>query len=153
MSVVVKIVGYVRNVCDVRIADVDISEVERASSVPGKEGVSKAARAPAKSAAKAKTKRYSPSRATKPGAQRRSIKRANVVRTGGPSPVSAGIDPATVVEGSEAPRGVIYPSPSPWINPSPVAVVIRRPSGSNRGNPHRTVVRCLTPSTVLVEIL
>lgn len=131
VSVVIKIVGDVPNIRDARISDVDVREVTPAPSVPGEERLTKAERAPAESATKAKSKGDSPSRTTKPCDQRGSIKRPNVVRTGSPSPISPGIDPAAVVEGSEAPRGIIYPSPSPRINPSPMAVVIRGPSWSN----------------------
>src|SRR3546814_15667603 len=62
--------------------------------------------------------------------------------------------PAAVMEGREAPRGVIDPRPPPGLDPGPVAVPVRGPAhGDGRRGPDRAVRRVDAPGAVGVEIL
>jgi hypothetical protein len=70
-----------------------------------------------------------------------------------PAPVRAEAHPAAIVEGSKPPRGIILPGPSPRVDPYPVAIGVWRPARRNSArNPHRTVVRGITPGAVVVQV-
>ena len=74
-------------------------------------------------------------------------------RARNPTPTTAVVDPAAVVERRKAPRSIINPGPAPRRNPCPVAVAIGCPchNGGMR-EPHGAVFGNLAPATVIVEI-
>src|ERR1700688_2107927 len=85
--------------------------------------------------------------------QRRSVNGTHSDRPRDPSPARADLAPAAVVKGSESPRGVIDPSPTPGSDPYPVTKAIGCPACRNvRGIPHRTVVSGVRPASVVVQI-
>jgi hypothetical protein len=85
--------------------------------------------------------------------QGRSVNRCDVNRSGYPAPTAADADPTAVMKWRVAPRRVVYPSPSPGSNPSPVAVVIRRPVRFHTiGIPDVTVIGVVTPVAVVIKV-
>src|ERR1700752_3996752 len=57
------------------------------------------------------------------------------------------------MEGSEAPRRVIHPGPTPRSDPDPVTEAVRSPANDgNVGEPHGAVLRHGAPTAVVVEI-
>src|SRR6185312_16142658 len=99
------------------------------NTIPGHKRFTPAQRAPSIAAAEANAD--SPSWTTKPRDQSRRVVRPVPDRSRSPAPVIVVIDPATVVEGSIAPRLVVNPGPAPRIDPNPVTVPVRRPPHSN----------------------
>src|SRR5262249_21620385 len=74
-------------------------------------------------------------------------------RSRSPTPITAGVNPPTVVERRKTPRRVVYPRPAPRAYIAPVAVAVRRPVGRNIvGCPNVAVLRILLPSAVVVEV-
>jgi hypothetical protein len=107
------------DVVNVRVADVHIPEITVAVVIPRIEGLAKAQRAPAKAAAKSEA--YTKARSTEPRHKCRSIYRAHINRSGSPAPITARVNPASVVEGGITPWSVIDPSPAPRFYVGPVA--------------------------------
>src|SRR5262249_41552611 len=83
---------------------------------------------------------HSPMRSANPSDERRCVNRSNIGnghdgrtrRDGNPAPHSANNDPAAVVKWREAPWRVVYPSPAPRRDISPMAVTIWRPANNGR---------------------
>ncbi len=87
------------------------------------------------------------------GDQRRRIDRAGLHTARPPRPAMVDLYPAPVVEGREAPRGVIDPGPAPGCHIGPVPVAIRRPVRCNLRIPDLAIARILAPLAVAVQIL
>src|SRR5262249_40576272 len=118
--------GYVGDMGDVDLPDVDFADV-----VGGAIDLVWAEREPcghAHSAANGHAD--AEARPADEGNQGRGIDRAHAHdhAAGNPDPTPADHGPAAVVEGREAPRGVIDPGPAPRLDPGPVAVAVRRPT-------------------------
>src|SRR5579883_1764734 len=80
--------------------------------------------------------------------------RDNRWRARHPAPGSTVGYPATIVERSEAPRGIVNPGPAPRGDPNPVAEAVGGPSNhGDMGEPHRAVFRHRPPATVIIEVL
>ena len=73
-------------------------------------------------------------------------------RSWDPSPTTADRSPAAIVKWRVAPRLVINPGPTPGIDPGPVPITIRRPTGGHMRVPDVAVAGIGTPVTVLIEI-
>src|SRR6185295_2661884 len=57
------------------------------------------------------------------------------------------------MERREAPRGIVDPGPSPWLDPAPVTVAVWRPIDRDCARrPDPAVIGFLPPGSVLVEI-
>src|SRR4029077_613716 len=70
-----------------------------------------------------------------------------------PAPAFIDEGPASVVEGSESPRLIVDPAPSPGRNSHPMAVAIGSPFGCHAGRtPDRTITGNVVPAPVFVEI-
>ena len=138
----VVVVGDVRDVRNARVVDVDRAEVVAAHAIRRNVRFAVAQREPADAGA-----------AAGPYHKRRRIPWTHADWSGNPAPRSAYNRPAAVVEGSEAPGGIINPGPAPRLNPCPVAVPIGLPSDRYPGwKPYRAVDRDLSPSTIFVEV-
>src|SRR6185503_240315 len=135
---------------DVRIGDVHAIEVTAAHAIPRNVRFAEAERAPAISApASAEPDAYAPAGTAKPRHQGGRIIRPHIDRSGRPSPIIVVVDPASIMEGSIAPRFVVDPSPAPRINPNPVTIAIRCPSRADTArNPHIAVFSGFLPCTV-----
>src|SRR5215831_7357078 len=73
--------------------------------------------------------------------------------TGDPGPTSPDEHPTPVMKGRITPGSVVHPSPSPGGDPSPVAVMIGSPTGSDYGGtPNPAVIGIFTPSAISIEI-
>src|SRR5207245_563706 len=107
-------------------------------------------REPSHAAAEGKTD--TPVTAADPGDQRGCVDRTHSDRSRDPAPISAVIDPATVVAGSESPGSIVNPSPAPGLDPHPVPIMIRSPAGRDGRHPDGAVGRHFTPGVVVVEI-
>src|SRR5205814_6655502 len=139
---------------DSRIRNVDAIEVTKTRAIPRNERFTESKRAPSISISAAEADTKSPSRAAEPCDQRGRIVRANIDRSGRPSPVIVVIDPAAIVERSVAPGLVFNPSPSPRINPDPMPVAVRCPTCVNLiRHPDVTIARSVTPLAVLIQVL
>src|SRR5262249_38227916 len=138
------------DVHDTRIRNVHAAEVAEAAVIPRVERFTPAQRAPAESAAETEAEVDTPSGAAKPGHQRGRVDRTHIDGTRSPAPISAGVDPAAVVERSVTPGRVINPGPTPGFDPDPVTVLIRSPAGGGDGNPDVSVGRNVAPGAVVV---
>lgn len=153
---IVVVVRDVIDICNARIADVDVPEIAPARAIPRIERFSPSQRTPSEASAEApaETEAKSPARAAKPSHQRRSIPRPHPIRSRGPSPEAAPINPAAVVEGSESPRISIYPGPSPGIFPNPVSCAVWAPARRDSIRlPNLSVIRSVVPGSVVVQVL
>src|ERR1700728_4681433 len=143
-------VGHLGHV-NPRVGDVHIVDIASSGSIPGHESLARSQREPRDAGADANSETKTPS-AYKCDESGR-IHRAGVNRTRHPAPGSSHECPPSVMERSETPRLVFNPGPTPGINPNPMTVAIRSPSGSNRERgPHWTVVGRITPVAVLVQV-
>src|SRR5260370_33146743 len=69
-------------------------------------------------------------------------------RARAPSPSAREIVPAAIVEGSEAPRRIIKPSPAPGVDPVPIAIAVRSPVRCNITRiPNVAVFRFISPGS------
>lgn len=146
--------GDICRVNDPGIGDIDPGNKRRTGRKGRKVDIAGSEREPAGHGSAAQPHRDSKSPAeAHPGYQSRSIYRRHLYRSRTPAPVSVDESPTAIVEGGEPPGLVIDPGPPPRIDPNPVAVVVRRPSGGNAvGHPDVAVVRHGIPASVLVEV-
>src|SRR5579864_3046214 len=142
------------DVHDSRVADVHAAEVSKAAAIPREERLAPTQRAPAESAADAEAEVHAPSRAAEPRDQGWCVHRANINRTRCPSPVAAGVNPASIVKGSVSPGSIVNPRPAPGLNPNPVSILIRSPTRPHRTrHPNWTVRRDFAPHAVVIQVL
>src|SRR5947207_6689664 len=150
---IIVIIGDDVDVRDPRIADVDSAEVTAAAAIPRHKRLTKSQRAPAIRRSAAESNTDSPAATTKPGHKCGSVHRTRIIRSRGPSPISAVRNPAAIVEGSKSPRLIIHPSPSPGIDPNPVSVAIGRPTNCDTSRPPDwTVLRYFSPGSIFIQI-
>src|SRR5690606_31346533 len=107
---------------DRRVATIDVGEVITRAAVPRHVDVAWAEREPAHRAAAGDA--HAEAAAADKGDQGRGVDRAHVARSGDPAPAAADVGPASVMEGREAPGGVVDPGPAPRIDPRPVTVAV-----------------------------
>ena len=102
--------------------------------------------------AQAETRAASPS--ANPRHQRRRINGSHAIRSGYPAPTAAKGSPAAIVIGSESPRRVVHPGPTPGRDPGPMPVVIGRPTCADCGrHPHVAVAGLIIPAAVLIQVV
>ncbi len=131
-------------VANERVVYVDDGNEIMAATEPGKERFAEAQREPADSETKPAAEE-----ANKSGA----IDWRPKERARAPSPSAREIVPAAVVEGSEAPRRIINPSPAPGVDPVPIAIAVRSPVRCNITRiPNVAVFRFIAPVTVIIQI-
>ena len=163
-------VGDVDGFVDRCVRDVHIPEVALADVIRRRINLPIAERNPAHGAAhrasptESKRNPHAKMSSPKESHQRRSIVRlhdgpaiasahVNRHRSGTPTPPPANKSPTSIVEGRESPGSIVHPGVTPWLNPSPMACVIGRPTGRHLPwVPDRAVSRRLFPSTVIVQI-
>src|SRR5207245_1431339 len=99
-------------------------------------------------------------RSANPGNERGSVNRAHVCHCHGtrrawhPTPNAADNNPTAIVEGSESPRLIINPRPTPRRNPNPVAVAVRSPTDDcGVREPNVAVLGILAPPAVIVQVV
>src|ERR1700730_13567789 len=85
--------------------------------------------------------------------KRRCVDRLRIHRSRHPAPGSTKVGPATVVSYRKTPRRVIDPSPTPWCDPRPMPVMVRRPARRNARCPDVAVLGVGAPSTEIVQVL
>src|SRR5437773_8512000 len=86
--------------------------------------------------------------------KRRRVDRALSRGTRHPAPLFPHERPATIVERRKTPWRIVDPGPSPWVDPCPMTVAIRRPSRRDPArNPHVAVIGDGLPRSELVEVL
>ncbi len=140
--------GHVR---DSRVADVDVAPISRTCVIPRNVWLTVSQGEPADTAAD--SERDTPVRSADPRNEGRSVNGTSIDRSWAPTPISANVGPAAIVERGITPGRVIDPSPTPRGDPDPVAKTIGSPSGSNNGrNPNRAIAWIATPRAVGVEI-
>src|SRR6266852_863938 len=131
-------------VANERVVYVDDGDEIMAATEPGKERFAEAQREPADSETKPAAEE-----ANKSGA----IDWRPKERARAPSPSAREIVPAAIVEGSEAPRRIINPSPAPGVDPVPIAIAVRSPVRRNITRiPNVAVFRFIAPVTVIIQI-
>src|SRR6516162_756116 len=156
-------VGNLSAVDDRGVVDVDVLNVARSDPISRAEDITRTKREPGHTCGhSANRNANSEVRTAHPGHQRRSVHRPHIADRNHrrprchrhPAPYAADNDPASVVEGREAPGRIVYPRPSPRRNPDPVAVAVRRPAddGGVR-EPDCAVLRHRAPAAVIIEIL
>src|SRR5581483_2602343 len=69
------------------------------------------------------------------------------------APMIAVVYPTAIVARCKSPGRVIHPSPSPRVEPYPMAVAIGCPARRNRRNPDRTVGGNYAPGSVIIQII
>jgi hypothetical protein len=151
----VSIVVHIRymHVGDARVRDVHAIEVAAAHVIPGNVRFTKSERAPAVAKPTAKADAYTEPATAEPRHQRGCIVRTRINRSWRPSPGSAPIDPASIVERSIAPRLIFNPGPSPGRNPNPVPVAIRRPAHADPArHPDCAIIRRFAPGSIFVQV-
>jgi hypothetical protein len=153
------VVRNVRDVGDVRVRHVHVANVILAHAIARVIRLTVAQRNPTHRSTAADTDARSETAATDEGHQSGRVDGTDVshfdvrlrsART--PSPTSAYIHPATVVEWRITPRRIINPRITPRIDPRPVAVVIRSPSGIYAWTPYWPIFRAVAPRTVVVQV-
>ena len=87
------------------------------------------------------------------GNESRRINRHREERSGQPSPGRPDQYPASVVEWAESPGLIIHPSPTPRINPHPVAEAVRHPADSDRREPDWSIFLDHSPMPVIVQVI
>ena len=139
---------YVRDsrlIDDRSIRDVDRANVALAHVVAGDVYLAWPKREPTDSS--------SAGRATHPGHHGGRIDRANASRARHPTPGIVPPRPTSVMERRETPRRVIDPGPAPRTDPRPMSEAVGRPADRHRRrNPHGSVVGCVLPLAVLIEV-
>src|SRR5262249_8307626 len=84
--------------------------------------------------------------------KRGSVDGTNVKRAGYPSPSIFDEGPTPVVERRVAPGIIVDPSPTPRIDPRPVAFAIRHPAGRDSWEPDVAILGIGTPVAVIIEV-
>ena len=155
VRVVVRDVVIVRDVRDVgnaRIADVHAAEVIPTDPVRRNIRFTIAEREPPDAATATETDTYTQVASAYPCDQRRCIDGPDCHWSRHPAPISAVVDPSSVVAGRESPRRVVYPSPAPGFHPYPVSVAIRSPTRIHSRDPNCAIRGQHAPRSVVIEI-
>ena len=125
--------------------------VRRKIRLAGTQGEPSYCRRSSDGKAQAKTGAASPS--ANPAHQRGRIDRGHAIGPGYPAPTAAKGSPTAVVIGSESPRCVVHPGPTPRSNPGPMPVMIGRPACSDCSrHPDLAVAGLSPPAAVLVQV-
>ena len=93
-----------------------------------------------------------PSSISNEGDKSGGIDGSHLARPRYPAPPAINRGPASIMKRRVAPWVVIDPSPSPRIDPGPVALVIRRPARCYPGKPDVPIARIRPPVTVVIQI-
>ena len=137
------------HVADVGVVDIYVTQVTAATVVPRVIDFAKTQREPADSKTYAKPKFA----ATQKSHERRPIHRIVADWSRAPTPTTAKIIPASVVERRKPPRLIIHPRPAPGPNVVPISAAIRSPAhGDAVRIPHVTIFWFFPPRTVIVEV-
>src|ERR1700737_3282847 len=149
------IIIYISNVYDIhrRVRYVDVLHVAWAGAVGGNIHLARPQGEPGDSAASAHRDRQIESGSSHERDQCRGVNGPDNHGTWHPAPASAHNGPSAIVEWREAPRLILNPRPSPWLDPDPMSVAVGSPASCDmRGKPHGAILRNASPLAVIVKI-
>ena len=134
------------------VTDVDIGEVAPAHPIRGHIDITRSKRGPADRAATVGNAN-TPVMAADEQNQGRRIHRPPGHLAGNPTPAIVHLGPPAVMKGRETPGRVVYPIPTPGIDPDPVAASVWRPADGDAGRiPDWTIAGLVVPGAVLIQV-